>query len=121
MKILLIIIVLVAILLFVLSLFPIVKICGDSMYPTLKDGEYYIGRVVFRKKKCKVARIYVFRPPYFDEEQKFVIKRLTYISTDEQGCLRYFFEGDNREHSYDSRSYGFVSPSSVIAEVKKRI
>lgn len=85
--------------------FPIVRVCGSSMYPTLKDGEIYIGRRVFRKSKCRTNEIYVFKPPYESREEKFVIKRL--ISVEEGKC--YFFTGDNANESYDSRSYGYVN------------
>lgn len=100
------------IILTLLFFFPIVQICGYSMYPTLYDGEFHIGIRVFRKSKCKVGEIYVFRPPYDSEEQKFVIKRLTEVKDG-----KYYFLGDNPDESYDSRYYGFVDSRRVVARI----
>lgn len=102
-----------------LYLFPVVKICGDSMHPTLKNGEYYLGRRVFRKSKCKVGRIYVFKPPYEEDRgERFVIKRLYGIDYPKGGTPKCYFLGDNTEESYDSRHYGFVSCKDIVAVIK---
>ena len=93
-------------------LFPVVRVCGNSMYPTLKDGEIYIGRRVFRKTKCKANEIYVFKPPYESDEERFVIKRLISIKDG-----KYFFTGDNANESYDSRSYDYVNSSNIVAHI----
>ena len=95
--------------------FPIVQICGYSMYPTLTDGEYYLGRRIFLKSKCKIGKIYVYRPPYENEEEKFVIKRLADIKDG-----KYFFLGDNADDSYDSRYYGYVPSKNVVAQLITR-
>lgn len=106
--------VLTALLLF-LFFFPVTQICGYSMFPTLTDGEFYISRRVFRKSKCKVGNIYVYRPPYESEEEKFVIKRLADIKDG-----KYFFLGDNADDSYDSRYYGYVNNKNVVAQLITR-
>ena len=90
-------------------LFPVIKICGDSMYPTLNDGDIILGCRLCKSFKKK--RVYVYRPPE-QGKRYFVIKRLTHISRD-TGKL--FFEGDNSDYSYDSRMYGYISPKKVIA------
>jgi len=102
------------VILFLLFLFPLVKVCGYSMYPILYDGEFKIGRRVFRKTKCKIGEIYVFRPPYDSEEERFVIKRLVH----KEGNKLYFL-GDNANDSYDSRYYGYVDCSKVVAHIKR--
>lgn len=99
----------------VLTFFPVVQICGYSMFPTLSDGEFYMSRRVFRKTKCRVGKIYVYRPPYESEEEKFVIKRLADIKDG-----KYFFLGDNADDSYDSRYYGYVDSKNVVAELITR-
>ena len=93
--------------------FPLVQVCGNSMYPTFKDGEIHLGKRLTQseKIKCKKGRIYVFRPPYSSDE-KYVIKRLYEI---EEG--KYFFLGDNSDCSYDSRYYGYVDSNLVVAEI----
>lgn len=99
----------------ILTFFPVVQICGYSMFPTLTDGEFYMGIRVFRKDKCKVGKIYVYRPPYESEEEKFVIKRLADIKDG-----KYFFLGDNADDSYDSRYYGYVDSKNVVARLLTR-
>ena len=99
----------------VLFFFPVVQICGYSMFPTLNDQEIYFGRRIFNKSKCKVGKIYVYRPPYESEEEKFVIKRLADIKDG-----KYFFLGDNPNDSYDSRYYGYVDSKNVVAQLLTR-
>ena len=98
-----------------LFFFPVVQICGYSMFPTLNDQEIYFGRRIFNKSKCKVGNIYVYRPPYESEEEKFVIKRLAEIKDG-----KYFFLGDNPNDSYDSRYYGYVDSKNVVAQLLTR-
>ena len=98
-----------------LLFFPVIQICGYSMFPTLNDGEFYIGRRLLRKTKCKVGKIYVYKPPYEDDTEKFVIKRLAGIKDG-----KYFFLGDNADDSYDSRYYGYVDSKNVVAQLLTR-
>ena len=98
-----------------LFFFPVVQICGYSMFPTLIDREVYFGRRIFRKSKCKVGNIYIYRPPYESDEERFVIKRLMYIQDG-----KYFFLGDNPDDSYDSRYYGYVDSKNVVAQLLTR-
>ena len=90
------------------------------MFPTLLDGEIFLGRRVFRKTKCKCGEIYVYKPPYDSNEEKFVIKRLSKIKKDKSGRLKYYFLGDNSSDSYDSRYYGYVDSSRVVAHIVKK-
>ena len=101
-------------------LFPVVQICGYSMFPTLMDGELHIGRRVLRKSKCKKGEIYVYKPPYEGREEKYVIKRLKYIDYDKGGNPKYFFVGDNKDDSFDSRYYGYVDYHNVVAHIVLR-
>ena len=95
---------------FLIYMFPIIQVCGDSMYPTLKDGDLMLGCRLF---SIETNSIYVYRPPV--EGHRYVIKRLT-VQLGEGKNNRLFFEGDNPEHSYDSRMYGFVSRDKVVAK-----
>lgn len=98
-----------------LFFFPVIQICGYSMFPTLTDRETYFGRRIFRKDKCEVGNIYVYRPPYDSDEEKFVIKRLADIKDG-----KYYFLGDNPDDSYDSRYYGYVDSKNVVAQLLTR-
>jgi signal peptidase I len=95
------------------KIFPIIQVCGDSMLPTLKDGEVYFAKRVLRKNHLKEGSIYIYKSPA-KEDHKYVIKRLTLINP-YNGKL--YFEGDNAEASFDSRSYGFIDRSRVIAKL----
>ena len=116
MSVILVLLVVILVLLSVLYFFfPLVQICGYSMFPTLTDGEFYISKRVLRKTKCKIGKIYVYKPPYDNGVEKFVIKRLAYIKDG-----KYFFLGDNAKDSYDSRYYGYVDSKNVVAQIITR-
>lgn len=104
--------ILLVVLLFIVF-FDLVLIEGRSMFPTFKDGDLRIARILYFPKlhKFKVGGVYVFKSPYDDD--RWVIKRLQKISS--SGEL--FFVGDNPPESYDSRDYGYVSPTRVRAQV----
>lgn len=86
--------------------FPLIQVCGESMYPTFKDGDIILG---CRLCSIKKEAVYVFHPPAGEE---YVIKRLTQISPTTN---KLFFEGDNPDYSYDSRMYGYVSRDKIVA------
>ena len=87
--------------------FPNLDIVGNSMYPTLLDGEKNHSRRFFNTFDTpKIGRIYVYR----DSTGKLVIKRLKMIKDD----LCYFV-GDNPSMSYDSRYYGFINRKNIVA------
>lgn len=109
----------IAVLIF-LFLLPVIQICGYSMFPTMTDGEFHLGRRVFRKTKCKVGEIYVFKPPYASDGERYVVKRLSSIEIPRSGNPKYYFLGDNADDSYDSRYYGFVDCKNVVAHIKLR-
>lgn len=92
-----------------ISNFKLVKIIGDSMYPTYKNNNFVVAKVIKnRNYKFKLNRIYLYKL-----DEKIVMKRLTGIFPDG----RLFFEGDNSSCSCDSRVYGSVNPDKVKAKV----
>lgn len=100
-----------------LTNYPLVKVCGNSMYPTFIDGEMLFSKRIFNSKTYQfvVGEIYVFENPLHEEgeEDVYVIKRLCYVTC--SGKL--FFLGDNREDSCDSRTYGEVNREMVVAKI----
>lgn len=98
-------------------IFPPVKFDGCSMYPTYEDGEITRGTRLF-SKNFKVGDIYVYMRTDNEGETYPVIKRLDEIKVNPQGTFLYFL-GDNTGNSIDSRDYGYVESSRVIAKVIK--
>jgi signal peptidase I len=101
--------------------FTIVRINGVSMLPTLKPGQFRIvDRINFSRSLDDVAknpdkytdRIYIVQSP----TGRIVIKRMIYISVNTMG-LDFWVEGDNKDHSEDSRNYGFVRRGDILGEL----
>jgi len=91
-------------------LLPQALVHGDSMYPTLVEGDVLrASRIPIIFRKFKVGSIYIFKSP---KEDKLVIKRLTHIEEN-----KLYFLGDNPCVSYDSRDYGLIEKKDVIAKV----
>ena len=100
-----------------LLMFPIIRVAGDSMYPTLKEGQLLLGCRLFNKKKCKVGKVYIVHlKNEEDGEPYYIVKRLFAVQS-WNGSVMYDFRGDNVEVSADSRIYGLFRPSTVEALV----
>jgi nickel-type superoxide dismutase maturation protease len=76
-----------------------VRVCGDSMSPTLREGEVVL---MDPHTPPKVGDVVVCRHPF--QPSLVVIKRITELQSD--GGM--FLRGDNPDESTDSRSYGLV-------------
>jgi nickel-type superoxide dismutase maturation protease len=87
----------------------VVTVLGDSMFPTLRDGDQVL---VARSKRFSPGQIVMFHDPSF----RLAIKRL-------QSCEleSWIVEGDNQENSIDSRNYGLVSESDIQGVVLMRL
>ena len=86
-------------------------VCGNSMYPTYKDGEHLFS-LPTSFNKIKEGDVLIFRTPY--DPKRVVIKRVIMKST---VTKELFFLGDNFSESYDSRNYGFVPYKYVLGKV----
>ncbi len=89
-------------------LFPVILVVGDSMCPTYKDGKFLFSMRVLFKSQMRVNDVYAYKSP----EGRIAIKRLTMIKNG-----KYFFEGDNREISHDSRDYGYIPFKNIKAHI----
>ena len=94
-------------------LFPIIEVVGDSMYPTYKDGEIIFGTRLYRKSKLRKRDVIIYTSP---REERIVIKRIDDIRK-KNNRLYFYCLGDNRDYSYDSREYGYVSSKRLKCKV----
>ncbi len=97
--------------------FGIVKVDGDSMHPTLKDGEYVVMKIT---DDVEVGDIIVLHVDYeYEMESEYIIKRVAEIADD--GSV--YVLGDNTENSFDSRHCGYfpkeIIRGKVIFELKQ--
>ena len=120
------------------AVFYPIQIVGNSMFPTLKDGEIGIC--------TRISNISRFDIVVVNQDGKKIIKRVIglpnetieykdnqlYINNSlvkdskkvgftkdfkvKLGSDEYFCMGDNREHSLDSRKYGGYSRKQIIGE-----
>lgn len=101
--------------LILLYIFPIIQIVGDSMFPTYKNGETYITIRLFNADNLKKGDVVLCKAPY--EENKHIIKRITEIQYVGNKAVRVFLVGDNKNHSYDSRNYGYVPVQFIVSKL----
>lgn len=85
---------------------------GNSMFPTMRDGEEVL---VDRNAEVKVGDIVVAKHPI--EQTTELVKRIERIN--ERG--HYFLVGDNRDDSNDSRHFGAVSIEYIKGKVISRL
>ncbi len=87
------------------------KVHGNSMVPTLREGDYVVTRNVF--KNCKPGNLVVAKHSVYG----ILIKRI--FEVDNSGYLSLI--GDNEEDSLSTESMGWFSPENIIASVMMRV
>lgn len=86
------------------------KIQGKSMEPTFKEDQIVLASSIpYLFSKPKVGDIVIAKDP---RTGRLLLKRIISKTTG-----TYFIEGDNKERSTDSRNFGFLSRSSIIAKI----
>ena len=90
----------------------IAKVKEKSMEPFLKEGdEIIVKKYIFTKPK--IGDIIIFRhstPPFI------FIKRVLKIKDS-----NYWVEGDNKNKSFDSRSFSYIKKDSVLGKMISKI
>lgn len=103
--------------------FPHCRVYGNSMLPSFHDHEELQARRIFFKNKFPykkyLGRVFVYKVNDVDGFTKLVIKRLIKVDVSDKGPILWF-EGDNKNESYDSRNYGYVGYRQVVAIVMRR-
>lgn len=96
----------------VLPLVPVV-VSGDSMEPSLRDGDRLLARRVDAPSELRAGSVVVVRRP--DRPDLVLVKRLVRREGD-----GWWVEGDNAARSDDSRTFGPVPDRLVLARVLLR-
>ncbi len=94
------------------SSFLNVKIIGDSMWPSFKDGDI-IECEAYSRQEIKVSDLVVFLHPF--KQNVTCVKRVKSIHDN-----GFFVEGDNPDPlaSEDSHNFGVVKKDTIIAILK---
>lgn len=90
-----------------------VAVAGDSMAPTLLDGDWLVCRRVDPAYGVNVGDVVVVERP--DRPGLLVVKRVVRRESD-----GWWVEGDNASRSDDSRVFGAVPDRHVLARVLVR-
>lgn len=84
------------------------KVEGESMLPTFPPGSFILISYIpylFLKPKTKDIVVIKYR-------NKLILKRIAKIKAG-----RFYVEGDNKNKSTDSRAFGWISKSDILATV----
>ncbi len=103
------------------GIFGRVIVEGTSMQPTYNPLDWLLVHYGFFGKKCLFIRL--GNVVVIEREKQpgiFYIKRVTEIALDGQGAKSYFVRSDNEAGS-DSRNWGYLNESEIIANVIMRI
>jgi nickel-type superoxide dismutase maturation protease len=89
------------------------KISGHSMTPTIKNGDTVLVSCIFYLFiNPKINDIVAFK----DKNGQVLIKRIIGIQNN-----KYYLYGDNKQDSYDSRSFGFIMRSQILGKMFLRL
>jgi len=97
--------------------FRTIAVSGDSMSPTYNDGDWLLFRRLSRVEMNGAQRL-VGKVVVIERESYpgiLLIKRV--MRADENGL---WVEGDNKEASTDSRTWGVITPQEVVGLVALR-
>jgi nickel-type superoxide dismutase maturation protease len=97
---------------FAAGLRDIFRIEGDSMSPTLEEGDLVL---INPHAELKVGDIVVARHPF--KESVKIIKRIAQILPGE----RYILLSDNLHESSDSRSFGAIAAKDILGKAEAKI
>lgn len=96
--------------------FEIIVASGESMLPTIQDGDFLL---VYKSKAIKHNAIYVIDLYIPNTYHDLVVKRVVHSKTIFTGEEVMWILGDNESKSYDSRAFGYVESNFIVGRVIK--
>ena len=97
----------------ILATFAISSTDGNSMYPTLKDGDTLLINTTVEPKDGDIIILDTSDMEGWENKSKQIVKRY-YAKYSTDG---YYVMGDNSEHSYDSRQVGEFDKECLLGVV----
>jgi signal peptidase I len=100
------------------AFFNAVEVRGESMSPNYNDGDWLLFRVLPAKSKANelVGKVALIQRRSSLGEDFLQVKRVTKVHNDTNET-EIWVEGDNKEKSTDSRSWGALDSSEVIGKL----
>ena len=101
--------------------FKKVEVRGDSMSPNYNDGDWLLFRLLPAKSKANelVGKVVLIQRRSNLGEDFLQVKRVTKVHNDINET-EIWVEGDNKEKSTDSRSWGALDSSEVFGRLLLR-
>jgi signal peptidase I len=98
--------------------FKKVEVRGDSMSPNYNEGDWLLFRLLPAKSKADelVGKVVLIQRRSNLGEDFLQVKRVTKVHNDTNET-EIWVEGDNKEKSTDSRSWGALDSSEVIGKL----
>jgi signal peptidase I len=98
--------------------FKKVEVRGDSMSPNYNEGDWLLFRVLPAKSKENelVGKVVLIQRRSNLGEDFLQVKRVIHVHNDTNET-EIWVEGDNKEKSTDSRSWGALDSSEVIGKL----
>ena len=84
----------------------------QSMEPSCREGDFVVvSKMSYLFSRPKVGQLVVLKDP--EGSSRLVLKRITAA----KGSF-FWVEGDNKDKSIDSRSFGWVSSKTLLGQAK---
>ena len=102
----------------VAKIFKAVEVRGESMLPNYNDGDWLLFRLLPAKSKANelVGKVVLIQRRSNVGEDFLLVKRVTQVHNDNNES-RIWVEGDCKEKSTDSRSWGPLNSDEVIGKL----
>ena len=102
----------------VAKIFKAVEVRGESMSPNYNDGDWLLFRLLPAKSKVNelVGKVVLIQRRSNVGEDFLLVKRVTQVHNDNNES-RIWVEGDCKEKSTDSRSWGPLNSDEVIGKL----